>query len=241
MRYLSSIFATVFTLIAGVAFYLQLQNYDAPTGQYIAMGYLVVFNLWLWGASIAQQMMAGRYGAAQNEVYYRVISQHNVFPTVIYIVQLLVVVLYFVAYNTETTAQKGLAATLRAVLPSGVFIPLVLGILLAAPGIVFMLINHNANVHTYGLQAQQNYERGQVQSIRSMVMVLGQNMEQAPETQKMYSQIEAYAQSLPLKPNPTTRMFYDQAVSLINEAMVTPQPVTKAELERIYKVISQIR
>ena len=214
MKYLVSIFATVLTLIGCAAFMAEIGTYGfAPPAQWIVMLFLLLFTVLCWVA----QSRSDEDAASRNEnLYYRLIAENVVFPAVGYLIQGIIAIFYFSAWNAPWWSGN---LTLRRILPSGFFIPLLVEVLLTIVVISLWVGNITANVHTVRQQVMRDEKVANRAQLKSQVLFLDSCLDpNDKEATDISSQIQRKVESLPLVPDATTGLFYSRAINEIQEA-----------------------
>lgn len=235
MRYLTSIISTVFLLVAIAAFGAQLAVYAvAPAAQYVVMLFLLVFCILIWVAEVQSAHQQTAYN-----LRYRMITEHEVFPVVAYIVQLIFAIVYFVGWNLPPSPQT---LALRVAVPKGVFVPLVIELVLLFVVLVLWLGNRTANRHTEQLEQKRAVSISQLQQLQAQVEYLGSRIDESDtRSQDIMRLIQEKAESLPLNLDPTTKVFYQQSLQKIAAAGSHAGYVTQQELDDIKQTIDRIR
>ncbi|BDR54209.1 hypothetical protein KIMH_03200 [Bombiscardovia apis] len=237
MKYITSIIATLFSLIGCIAFGTQLYGYGfAPPAQFIVMVFLLGFNAMIWLADARR----GSVSAAHNmSLYHRIIAEQTVFPTVGYLIQAFIACLYFCAWNVSWTAPT---VGLRAWLPAGFFIPLVVECVVTAILSVLWLSNIRINAHTIQQEAVYRSRYSQREQLKALVMQLESRVDlNESEAALLTKRICRKVDSLPLVPNPTTEVFRQQAVQEIHSVLGQPDTVHSDSLRRIWSDLSKVK
>lgn len=236
MKYLVSIFATVLTLIGCAAFMAEIGTYGfAPPAQWIVMLFLLLFTVLCWVA----QSRSDEDAASRNEnLYYRLIAENVVFPAVGYLIQGIIAIFYFSAWNAPWWSGN---LTLRHILPSGFFIPLLVEVLLTIVVISLWVGNITANVHTVRQQVMRDEKVANRAQLKSQVLFLDSCLDpNDKEATDISSQIQRKVESLPLVPDAATGLFYSRAINEIQEATAKGS-VDLPTLQHIRDTLNRVR
>lgn len=234
-RYISSIIVTVFFAVAALAFGFQLSIFAfAPLAQYIVLVFMLLFVVLTWVSD---------WNAANNTIgenlYYRVIAENGVFPIAGYAIQCVFAILYGIAWNT---GPNPISTWLRLVLPKGLFIPLIIELIITAVVVVLWMGNNRANGHTVTQHVEQHNKIAQRDQFKGQVLLLKQRVDESDADKAAAMRIiEQKVASLPLNPNPSTTLFYQQAMQLVITANQSPSDVSLETLEGIKHAITMIR
>ncbi|KAA8823325.1 hypothetical protein EMO92_10210 [Bifidobacterium reuteri] len=234
-RYLSSIIATVFFVVAIAAFGFQLAVFEfAPIAQYVVLSFMLVFTVLIWVADAqASRQMVGR------DLYHRIIAENGLFPIVGYLVQCVFALLYGLAWNT---VLNPVATGLRLVLPKGLFLPLIVELVITAVVVVFWLGNVRANDHTALQHVEHEAKISSKEQLKGQVLLLKQRVGSADSSKAETMRfIEQKVSALPLNPSASALPLYQQAIQLIIAANQTPGEVTLETLENIKRAVAMVR
>jgi large-conductance mechanosensitive channel len=235
MRYLTSIIATVFFVMAGIAFGLQIAFYDfAPPAQFIALLFFLLFTILVWLAE--SQTVDNRVGLS---LYYRLISENVVFPFTAYIIQGIIVVLYFLAWNMPFW---GFSASMKLALPKGIFIPLIIEFLLFFCVVALWLGNIKANKRTEERLVQHDVKENQQKMLEEQVALLRSRIDYRDQASvDALRLIEQKVESIPLNLGGGSMLRYQEAVEKISRANQTGDVVSLATLRGIKAVMELIK
>lgn len=235
MKYLVSIFATVLTAIGCVAFVAEIATYGfAPSAQWIVMFFLVLFTVLCWVAQSRSDNPLSR----NKSFYYRLIAENVVFPVAGYLVQGIIAILYFSAWNTPWWSGN---LGLRRMLPEGVFIPALVEALLTILVVALWVGNNTANENTIRQQIVREEQVANRAQLKSQVLFLDSCLDpKNAEAMKISNQIQRKVESLPLVPDSTTTAFYSQAIGEIKAAAARGS-VDLPTLRHIRDILDHVR
>ncbi|MDF7663262.1 hypothetical protein PT282_01010 [Bifidobacterium sp. ESL0763] len=240
MKYLASIIVTLFFAVAAAAFGVQLGTYGfAPPAQFVVMFFLLLFTALVWVAQ-SQRDKGDPSQPDANGLYYRTIADNSAFPIVGFVVQCVITVLYFCAWNLPL--QNPLATSLKLVLPKGLFVPLVIELIIAVIVVVLWVGNNRANEHTVVQQQVRQQKIMRNDQLSSLVTLIAPRVDAADaDALSQLNLIQEKVRSLPLNVNPATAMFYQQAMQELNAVAERPGTVDAVELRKIWGLVSQVR
>ena len=207
----------------------------APPAQWIVMLFLLLFTVLCWVA----QSRSDEDAASRNEnLYYRLIAENVVFPAVGYLIQGIIAIFYFSAWNAPWWSGN---LTLRHILPSGFFIPLLFEVLLTIVVISLWVGNITANVHTVRQQVVRDEKVANRAQLKSQVLFLDSCLDpNDKEATDISSQIQRKVESLPLVPDAATGLFYSRAINEIQEATAKGS-VDLPTLQHIRDTLNRVR
>ena len=207
----------------------------APPAQWIVMLFLLLFTVLCWVA----QSRSDEDAASRNEnLYYRLIAENVVFPAVGYLIQGIIAIFYFSAWNAPWWSGN---LTFRHILPSGFFIPLLVEVLLTIVVISLWVGNITANVHTVRQQVVRDEKVANRAQLKSQVLFLDSCLDpNDKEATDISSQIQRKVESLPLVPDAATGLFYSRAINEIQEATAKGS-VDLPTLQHIRDTLNRVR
>jgi len=240
MKYLLSIVCTIFSVLLGIAFYMETQQITPPTAQYVIFFFMLVALVWLWAADLKQMDFIAREQARGGQsLSHRVIWTTTIFPFIAWLFTAVIAVVYFAAFNWMNNLQT---AGMRHWLPNGLWIPAFVFLIVFALLAAIQLFNGRANEDTARQQANHDADVSIFDRFRGDVGMLSSRVDPSNAEQvKLMQQIEAKASSLPLHINPATAPFIQQAETLIQTNAASGQAPTTQELTAIQAALSRVR
>lgn len=235
MRYLTSIVVTVFSVIASVAFGMQLAFYVfAPPAQFIVIFFLLAFTVLVWLAE-AQTIDNG----INQSLYYRMISEHVVFPFTAYVIQAIIAILYFLAWNMSFNV---FSVSMKLMLPRGIFTPLIIELLLFFVVMALWLGNNKANERTDTYHEQHRVKENQSMMLEQQVALLRPRIDDRDQASvDALRLIEQKMGSISLNLTGVAMIRYQEAAAKVTAANQMTGVIPLETLLAIKKVMDLIR
>ena len=232
MRYITSIIATLFTLLLGGAYAMQLYIYNLTSpAQIIALSAVVISLVLIViseTTSIATKVDPG--------LSHRLISSHTIFPSIAFIIQYLIALAYSFAWYPLWNLHS---QELRAILPEGIFIPLGIQLIIFTPVIVLWVAQSKANEQTRIQHAEHVSKQNYVTDLITQAELLRAVV--SKEDTQLYNRILQKTESLPLNIKPSCAPLLQQAYQEMMQLTMSGVVADRSRLERLLEVVSRIR
>jgi hypothetical protein len=240
-RYVLPGLTSIITALFAAAFALQVNgDRETPTGQWVAMAFLLIALIWLWTESITQwRFAAAETLRGRSSVRHSVIWAHSIFPLIAWLIAIFAATLYFAAFNWIDPPG---ADSLRRALPTGFFIPSIIWVVVFGGLFAITAVNKTANNHTSQQQTIHDQRTENKQQLAGQVALLRAAVVD-PDTEqlRLLGQISSKAGALPLIINSASAPVVARLGGELHQLAENGRSPSTEELKRVLGLINQIR